>query len=155
MVAEDIVSDSLIKLWERIKKEPVDPIGPFLFSILKNKALDYLKHQTVKRNVNSEIQKILNRDLEIRTNSIESTNPDEIFSKEIKKIVEDTLNSLSERTRRIYILSKFDGKSYKEIAALYSISSKGVEYHISNVIKVLRIALRDYLPLAGFLFFFY
>jgi len=153
MVAEDIVSDSLIKLWERMKKEIVDPIAPFLFSILKNSTLDYLKHQAVKRDVHGEMQKVLNRDLEIRTTSIESTDPDDIFSKEIRKIVEDTLKSFPERTRKIFILSKFDGKSYKEIAALFSISSKGVEYHMSNVMKVLRIALKDYLPLTGFLIF--
>ena len=48
MAAEDIVSESLIRLWERMKKETVDPIRPFLFSILKNRSLDYLKH-LVKR----------------------------------------------------------------------------------------------------------
>ncbi|HAY24139.1 MAG TPA: RNA polymerase sigma-70 factor, partial [Bacteroides sp.] len=41
----------------------------------------------------------------------------------------------------------------KEIAEEMEISIKGVEYHISKALKVLRVTLKDYLPL--FYFFFY
>ena len=49
LAAEDIASDSLIKLWEKLKTEKIDYIEPLLLTILKNKALDYLKHEEVKR----------------------------------------------------------------------------------------------------------
>lgn len=153
MAAEDIVSEALIKLWERLKHEKVDPIRPFLFAILKNQSLDYLKHQTIKRGVHDAVQDALKRELEIRTTTLEASDPNDIFSTEIQQIIETTLNSLPERTREIFIMSRFGNKPHKEIAALYQISVKGVDYHIMQSVKELRSALRDYLPLLGALTF--
>jgi RNA polymerase sigma-70 factor, ECF subfamily len=153
MAAEDIVSDALIKLWERMNREVVEPVRPFLFSILKNSMLDYLKHQSVKRDVHGTIEKALTRELEIRKTSLKSSDPNEIFSKEIMQIIQTTLQSLPEKTREIFLLSRFENKSHKEIAELFDISQKGVEYHISQSIRELRLALSDYLPLIGFLSF--
>ena len=146
LVAEDIVSDSLIKLWEQLKKETINPIGPYLFSILKNRALDYLKHLAIERDVHGIITDKMERELEIRTASLESSDPKEIFSDEIQLIIDKTLQSLSVRTREIFILSRFGNKSHKEIAEIYHISTKGIEYHIHQAISKLRIALEDYLP---------
>ena len=49
LAAEDIASESLIRLWEKLKIEAIDYVEPLLLTILKNKALDYLKHEEVKR----------------------------------------------------------------------------------------------------------
>jgi len=153
MAAEDIVSDALIKLWERMKREVVVPVRPFLFSILKNSTLDYLKHQTIKRDVHGKIEKALTRELEIRKTSLEASDPSDIFSTEIQQIIQRTLQSLPERTREIFVLSRFENKPHKEIAELFGISQKGVEYHISQSVRELRLALKDYLPFIGFLSF--
>jgi len=147
MAAEDIVSEALIKLWERMKLGPVDPIGPFLFTILKNRSLDYLKHQVIKRGAHDAINEAMGRELKIRTAALESSDPKEIFSIEIHEIIELTLKSLPSRTREVFILSRFGNKSNKEIAEMFQISVKGVDYHILQSIKELRFALKDYLPL--------
>jgi RNA polymerase sigma-70 factor (ECF subfamily) len=149
MAAEDIVSESLIKLWQQMKQQTIDPIPPFLFTILKNRSLDYLKRQAIIRNVHLELAETLTRELEIRTTSLEMSDPTDIFSAEVKQIIESTLNSLPEKTREIFKLSKFGNKPHKEIAELYQISVKGVDYHIMLSVKELRSALKDYLPLFG------
>ncbi len=153
MVAEDIVSDSLIKLWQQLKIETIEPVAPYLFSVLKNRTLDYLKHQSIRRDVHDKIATTLERELAIRTASLESSNPKEIFAKEIHSIIEETLTKLQPRTREIFIMSRFGHKSHKEIAEFYDITSKGVEYHIAQAIRELRVSLKDYLPLLGTLFF--
>lgn len=153
MAAEDIVAESLIKLWERMKQEDVHPIQPFLFTILKNRSLDYLKHQVIKKEVIDSFTRKLNRELEIRTSSLEASDPKEIFSSEVERIIHTTLNSLPERTREIFLMSRFGNKSHKEIAEIFHISVKGVDYHIAQSISVLRAELKDYLPLLGFLSF--
>lgn len=147
MAAEDIASEALIKLWEQMKNGPVDPVAPYLFTILRNSALDYLKHKTVKRVVTDALAQSLNRELEIRTNALEACNPVAVFSEEVHQLFQATLNSLPEKTREIYLLSRFGGKPYKEIAALFGISVKGVDYHITQAVSELRISLKDYLPL--------
>lgn len=146
LAAEDIVSDSLIKLWERMKTDPVDQIGPFLFTMLKNRSLDYLKHQEVKKDVHQALVKAFNRELEVRMFSLESSDPKEIFSTEIHQIIEATLLALPEKTREIFIKSRFQNKSHKEIADFYGITVKGVDYHILQSVRELRKALKDYLP---------
>ncbi len=153
MVVEDIVAESLIKLWERMREEPVEAIPPFLFAILKNRSLDYLKHIAARKVAIDKISQTLSRELKIRTNSLEATDPDEIFSAEVQQIMQTTLDSLSAKTREIFTMSRFGDKSHKEIAELFGVSVKGVDYHIARAVKDLRLALKDYLPLLGVLAF--
>lgn len=153
MAAEDIVSESLIKLWQHLRQERIDPISPFLFTILKNRSLDYLKHQSVTRAVHSQISETLNRELQIRTTTLEMSDPTDVFSTEVMQIIESTLNSLPERTREIFKLSKFRNTPHKEIAEIFNMSVKGVDYHIYQAICELRRALKDYLPILGVLTF--
>lgn len=153
MAAEDITIESLIKLWEQLKKSNIHPMDSYLFVMLKNRSLDYLKHQALKHQVHETILKKLNRELEIRLTSLESSDPNEIFSNEVQKILNDTLDLLPERTKEIFIMSRFGNKSHKEIAKMYNISVKGVDYHIMQSVSKLRMALKDYLPLVGFLSF--
>lgn len=153
LAAEDIASESLIKLWEKLKTEEIDYVEPLLLTILKNKALDYLKHEEVKRNALESIADWHLQELTVRISSLESCDPNEIFSQEVEKIIRETLSSLSEQTRQAFLLSRFEHKSNKEIAELMGVSVKGVEYHITKALKALRISLKDYLPL--FYFFFY
>lgn len=151
-VAEDIVSESLIKLWEQLKQREIDPIAPFLLTILKNKALDFLKHQEVERAALEEIKSWREYDLSIRICSLEECNPYDIFSGEVESIVNSTLKSLPPQTREVFMMSRFQNKSNKEIAESMNISVKSVEYHITKTLKVLRVALKDYLPIFFFLF---
>ena len=153
MAAEDIVSEALINLWEMMKRETINPVSPYLFSILKNRALDFLRHQAIKRTVHSVITDSLNRELEIRTASLEASDPQHIFSADIQHIFETTLNSLPKRTKEIFLMSRFGSKSHKEIAKFFDISVKGVDYHIAQSIRELRYSLKDYLPFIWFLSF--
>ncbi len=55
MVAEDIASESLIKLWQWIQDNLVENIEPMLLGILRNKALDYLRHESMKQQVITQL----------------------------------------------------------------------------------------------------
>ena len=80
MVAEDIASESLIKLWQWIQDNPVENIEPILLSILRNKALDYLRHESMKQQVITRISEKQNEELALRLSSLEDCNPNEIYS---------------------------------------------------------------------------
>jgi RNA polymerase sigma-70 factor (ECF subfamily) len=153
MAAEDIVSEALIKVWELMKQESVESVPRFLFTILKNRSLDYLKHQAIIRGAHDSITKALNRELEIRTATLEANDPNDVFSTEVQHILESTLNSLPERTREIFLMSHFGNKPYREIADFFNISVKGVDYHIMQSVKALKSSLKDYLPFLGTLTF--
>ena len=93
------------------------------------------------------------RMLRTRISTLEACNPEELFSEEARRLVNETLDRLPEKTRAIFIRSRFDGKSYKEIAAEMDVTVKSVEFEVSKAMKILRVALKDYL--AFFIFWFY
>lgn len=156
LAAEDIASEALIKLWERMKNGDTDERHylPFLLTVLKNKALDYLKHKEVKQASLASIADWHRQELSLRVSALEACNPDEIFSEEIERIISQTLASLSDVTRRVFMLSRYEDKTNKEIAEIMGLSVKAVEYHISKSLKELRISLKDYLPVFYFLFYY-
>ena len=143
--AEDIVSESLISLWQTIKKETVESPEKLLLVILKNNSLNFLKNQAIRQKAADLISSKMTRDLEYSITTLEACEPEEIFSSEIINIVDKTLLTLPEQTRRIFEMSRYEGLSVKEIADTLSISTKGVEYHITKALKALRITLKDYL----------
>ena len=44
-------------------------------------------------------------------------------------------------------MHRFRNLSYKEAAELLNVSSKTVDYRIQQALKILRVKLKDYLPL--------
>ena len=146
-IAEDIVSDVLIKLWEILKEKEIEHIEALLLTTLKNKSLDHLKHEAIKTEAIHSLTDMKQRELDIRISTLEACNPEDIFSTEVQQIVTATLALLPEQTR-------LENKTNKEIAEELKLTVKGVEYHITKALKPLRENLKDYLPLFYFFFFF-
>ncbi len=78
---QKILPEALIKLW-KLKAESVEEkyILPLLLTILKNKALDYLKHEEVKRSAFSD-GRLATTGIVYPYVCLEACNPDEIFRK--------------------------------------------------------------------------
>lgn len=150
--AEDIASEGLIQLWQTLQKEEVHNIQALLVTILKNKSLNYLRHREVRNSAVDSLSTIMQHDLSYRINSLDACDPQEMFSSEIQEIVERTLSSLPEQTRKVFEMSRLEGKSVKDIAEILSITPKTVEYHITKSLKQLRVALKEYFPVIFFLF---
>lgn len=144
--AEDAVMESFMSLWEKRTQLPADTnVISYVLTAIKNKALNHLKHQEIVAQAAAEMKSIDNWALQTRIQTLSAFNPDDLYSKEIMEIVHKTLEELSPTTRRIFILSRMEGKPYKEIAEEMEMTDKGVEFHISRALKVLRIALKDYM----------
>lgn len=152
MIAEDIVIESLAKCWEVSSLEKAAISASFLFTILKNKSLNYLKQEITRQRSYDSFREWNERELMLRLSSLKDCDPKEVFSTEVQSIINETLTSLPQQTRKIFEMSRFEDKSVKEIALIMNMTPKGVEYHITRSLKLLRKALNDYLPL--FYFFF-
>lgn len=151
--AEDLASESLIKLWEMSKRQVLENPAAALYVIARNKALDYLKHLAVIQSAHIDISARSKRELEQRINTLEAGDPDKIFVSDIEKIIEDTLASLPQRTREIFEMYRLRDISKTEIASALGISVKGVDYHISVALGRLKANLKDYFPLLFFIYF--
>jgi len=155
LVAEDIASEVLIKLWEQIRRTEIRHPNAFLLTMLKNKILDHLKHQYIKEETLEELATAYKEELNLRISMLKACDPEEIFSSEVQQITMETLVRFPTKTRRIFEMSRFENKSNKEIAEELGVTVKSIEYHITKVLKALRISLKDYLPLFYFFFFFH
>ncbi len=144
-IAIDITTDAFLLLWEKMIEGMVEKPEALLVSILRNKALDHLRHEAIKVKALDNIKKASLEELNIRISMLEDCKPDQLLSSEINLILGQTLNSVEEQTREIFKLSRFKYKTNKEIASLYGLSVKSIEYHISKMLKILREALKDYL----------
>lgn len=152
--SEDIASEALIAFWENIKKQEIHHPLTFLFSIVKNKSIDYLRHELTHQEALAQMSEVGLRELNTRITSLEACEPEKIYSEEVKAIVESTLSSLPERTREIFLMSRSQNLTKEEIATALGITTKGVEYHISKALKSLRVTLKDYLPIFYFIYLF-
>jgi RNA polymerase sigma-70 factor (ECF subfamily) len=149
--AEDIVIDSMIYYWENRHRLPADTnIPAYVLTAIKHKCIDHLRHQQLAQDVSDKLAQLHAWELGTRLATLEAIEPDELFASEIQTIVRRTLDGLSPKTRRIFELSRYDNLSHKEIALQMGVSTKAIEFHITKATKVLRLALKDYLPLLLF-----
>jgi len=153
-IANDYASEAMVKLWENFQTtDDVLNIQAFLLTVVKNMSLNYLHREKMKSDVHESIFEASQREIDLRISTLESCDPDMLFSEEVRSIFEQTLASLPEQTRLVFNLSRIDDKSNKEIAQLLGITVKGVDYHVAKALKVLRVNLKDYLPSLLFLLY--
>ena len=145
--AEDIVMDSLMYYWENRSVLPHQTnIPAYVLTIVKNRCINYLRREQKREEVERFISEYEAWELNVRISTLEACNPEQLFSEEIQSIIQKTLNSLSEQSRQIFIRSKYERQSHREIANDLGLSIKSIEYHITKTLKILRQALKDYFP---------
>ena len=93
MVAEDIVAESLVKYWRLVSAGENEITEALLLTILKNKALNYLRHKAIHDAAIENLEEIKNRELSIRISTLEACDPKEIFSDEVNRIIHKTLKN--------------------------------------------------------------
>jgi len=152
-VAEDVTIESLMYYWENRKSLDANTNVPaYILTTIKHKCLNYLNRQQVREEVSEKLKDLAIWELNTQISSLQACEPMDLFTAETQAIVDETLASLSEQTRKIFIMSRYEGRSYKEIAQTLGITTKGVEFHMNKALKALRIQLKDYFPLFFFLF---
>lgn len=152
-VAEDFVSDAFAIFWEnRNNLAEVTNPQAYILTIVRNKCLNHLKHVQVKNRYKDQISKHAEWRLKLSINTLQACDPNFIFSEEIEKIVSKTLDSLPAKTREVFLLSRFQEMTYKEIADKMNLSTKSIEYHISRALEKFRISLKDFVYLIPLLF---
>ena len=147
MTAEDIAVESLMYYGENRKNlDGHSNVLAYVLTVVKHKCLDHLRKMRTREDFAEYLQNIETRRLNVRIATLEACNPERIFSDELQSLVDKALASLPEQTRDVFIRSRYNNQSHKEIAEALGISTKTVEFHITKALKVLRVALKDYLP---------
>jgi RNA polymerase sigma factor (sigma-70 family) len=121
-IAQDLVQESYLVLVRTSADTVIDHPRGFLYRTAGNLALDHLRHN-----------KIVERHQEAAQSAEPPQQVDvekEIADQQWRAMLHQTIDELPSRCRDIFILHKFRGLSYREIAQLLDISESAVEKHI-------------------------
>lgn len=130
-IAEEIVQEVFINIWERRESLTITTsIKSYLFTAIRNRSFNYLKLQLPK-----EQKKV---DLDGVGFMEEDSREQEMIMDELKEYVHSAIESLPNKCRIIFNLSRNAGMTYKEIAEELDISVKTVENQIGLALKKLR-----------------
>lgn len=130
-IAEDIVQDVFINVWE--KREILDisiSVKAYLFKSTINQSLNHIK----------KVSNINQREARYSSEAGEDVNSTEqiIALKETRQRIDAAINALPDGCRTVFILSRYEHLSYKEIASELGISVKTVENQMVKALKHLR-----------------
>lgn len=151
--AENIVHDVFLELWEQsIFIGNHVNLAAFLFTSVKNKCVDFLRHRTVVLQTAGKIQQEHLLAFQMKFDSLEAFD-EKIFNEtDIETIIDKAIDSLPEKCRQIFVMNKMEGKKQKTIAQELNISVNTVETQMAIAYKKLKEALKEYLPLLIFFF---
>lgn len=141
--AEDIIQEVFMSFWEKRQLLKSISLSSLLFCMVRNASLNYLKQKVLVDKF--PIEYIENIDGEERLYSLDFalSADEETLYEELRKQIQEALSVLPERSREVFLLSRFNGLKNKEIASKLGISTTAVEKHISKSLKRISSYLKD------------
>ena len=143
-VAENLVGDVFFYLWKnRTTIQVNESISSYLFSAIRNRAINYQNQASVNREIRfSQYEELEDFSM---FESKDSPPLEQIIEKELADRIRKSVNSLPMQTRKVFELKREQNFSYDEIALQLHISINTVRFHIKTAMKKLRVELGDYL----------
>lgn len=139
--SKNIVHEAFIAVWEKFESLPGDTnFRSYLYTAVRNRCLNYIRDRKKLVAFESVSEKI------------EAGDEQAIEVAELEKEIELAINTLPEKCRIVFEMSRYEELKYAEIAVKMNISVKTVEAHMSKALSLLRKALVNFLSLILFIF---
>ncbi len=128
-LSNDIAQDVFLTLWQKCKDVPFEKAKSFLFTSANNKLIDQFRHKKV----------VLNHQKVLGISKINKETPIyELEVQEAKEKLEKIINSIPEKSRVVFLMSRIEKVSYKEIAERLDLSVKAVEKRMQGALEIMR-----------------
>ena len=130
---EDKMQEAFVKLWENCGKVTPEKAKSYVFTIANNLMLNAAAHQKVVLKYQ-------------KTKPKSHTNEDPEFlmrESEYNDKLQYALSQLTDAQRAAFLMSRVEGKRYKEIAEILGISTKAVEKRIYSALEKLRQHIKE------------
>lgn len=134
--AEDLVQNAFVELWKRCAEVLFQKAKSYLYRTCHNSFLNQIAHNKVKLKFErtSNQSKLSNESPEYLM---------EVYEFKIK--LEKAISNLPVKEREVFLMSRIDKKTYKEIADVIGITVKAIERRMSKALLQLRDDLgKDY-----------
>lgn len=128
--AEDIAQEVFFELWKKRENITITTgIKPYIRKAAVNKTLNHIRSKRMKFEQEEDA-------LEISSSNHGTL--EEMQADELRERLHGAIETLPEKCKLIFSLSRFENLSYKEISEKLNLSKKTVENQISKALKVLR-----------------
>lgn len=145
--SEEVVQEVMVKIWTNRETLAINTsLRSYLFRSVRNGCLNVLKH--------IEIREAYKSYREREDSSLQRSHEEEVMISELEGKIRQAIDQLPMERRKVFIMSRYDGLTYQQIADTLGISVKTVENQMGKALKSLREELADYLPLLALLFWF-
>ncbi|MFV0378167.1 MAG: RNA polymerase sigma-70 factor [Mangrovibacterium sp.] len=137
-LAQSLVQECFLKLWEnRANATQINQLNSYLSFVVRNHCIDHLRKSKTKKHT---VELTEEAGLGEASDSL-------LLSHEFEEQLVEALASLPGRCREAFEYSRFEGMTYPEIAKQMNISVKAVEALMSRSLKILRVELKEYMPM--------
>ena len=134
-IAKDMVQEVFYNIWKKYTNINIhQSLEAFLYTSVKNQCINYLKQENKKKKYSHPEKKIQDMEIHYYENATENT----IHIKEMQNHIHEAIDTLPDKSRQIFKMSRFDEKKNKEIGRELNISLKAVEKHITRALKEIR-----------------
>ncbi|MEG1950370.1 MAG: RNA polymerase sigma-70 factor [Odoribacter sp.] len=132
--ATDIVQECFIKLWQRRADfHFLHQIKSFLYTSIRNQALNELEHRKVTTNYANKVL----------AKTEEAFFSDHVIEEETYRVLLHSIEKLPTQSRRMMLLA-LEGKNNKEIAETLQVTEETIHSLKKIAYKKLRVELKDY-----------
>lgn len=126
--AEDIVQDVFVKLWKLCATVSFSKVKAYLYRAAGNSFLNEKAHE-----------KIVLKHLKKKTPAVDIESPEYLMQmEEFHQKLKLAIESLPQKEREVYLLSRVEKKTYSDIAEITGIGVKAVERRMSKALLQLR-----------------
>jgi len=135
--AEDVVVDVFAQFWQkRLDQSITISYRAYLFTMVRHRAFAHLR-QEFSRETPTELLPEMDSHETLLT-------PLQVLQfNELHLRIDEIIRSASPHSRKVFVMSRFEGKKNTQIADELSLSIKTVEGHITKVLALLRQGLRQ------------
>ena len=129
--AEEVVNDVFLSVWQKRKTlDTINNINVYLYVAVKNASLNYLRKNNL--HIPLSLDDLVTYHLRI------SANPESIMiTREMESSIRKAIELLPPKCKIIFKMIKYDGLTYKEVAAILGISVKTVDTQLYIALKKL------------------
>lgn len=136
-LAQEVVQETFIALWDSRDMLHVDnSILPYLYRIASNKTINIFKKAMHDQRYREYLYPLIEQGYE----QIEQN----LYHKEQREILQKIIEKMPERQREIFVLCKFEGKTYEEVANELQLSIHTVHTQIKRANQLIKENLVNY-----------
>lgn len=145
-LAKDIVQNVFIKIWETRTSLNFDNPEAFIYRMVRNASLNYIRHIKVVDNLKLKLNDHYLGE-ELYYIDLVGNEPYILIEKELEEKIMNIIDSLPDRCQAVFRMSRIEGMKNREIAEHMGVSLKAVEKHMSKALQIFREKIGDYIPL--------